>query len=86
MIVMVDVIESKKGVCGGTPVIKGTRIPVSLIFELVALHYTIDEILDYYPSLDRDMIIKVLEVGKEFQETIHDIDLKTYLEKELVYD
>jgi uncharacterized protein (DUF433 family) len=83
---MVDVIESKVGVCGGEPVIKGTRIPVSLIFELVALHYSIDEILDFYPTLTKEIIIKVLEVGKELQETIHDVDIKTYLEKELVQD
>ena len=44
-------IEQKTGTCGGRPILKGTRIGVSLI----AWHYkqgrTIDEIIQNYPHL-----------------------------------
>ncbi|MFW9880477.1 MAG: DUF433 domain-containing protein [Candidatus Thorarchaeota archaeon] len=32
---MSDIIESNPEILGGRPVIKGTRIPVALIYELV---------------------------------------------------
>lgn len=41
---------------GGKPVIKGTRIPVYLILDLIATGLTIDKILEEYPELTRDDI------------------------------
>ena len=44
-------VERKKGVCGGRPIIKGTRFPVSS----VAIHYrrglTAEDILQDFPQL-----------------------------------
>jgi len=44
-------VEIKKGVCGGEPVIKGTRISVSLIVELEQLGHSVDEIVSMYPHI-----------------------------------
>ena len=64
---MVSIIETDPEILGGTPVIKRTRIPVSLIYELASLAYTVDQILEFYPDLSRDIIMEVLEIGKELK-------------------
>ena len=43
--------------CFGKPCIKGTRIPVYMILELIEAGYTIERILtDCYPQLSREDI------------------------------
>lgn len=43
-------------VLGGKPVIRGMRIPVSLIVDFVASGSSFEEILDAYPALTRQDI------------------------------
>jgi len=43
-------------VLSGKPVIKGTRIPVYLIIELLANDISENEILDQYPTLKKEDI------------------------------
>ena len=62
---MSDLIESNPEILGGKPIIKGTRIPVALIYELVGLKYSIDQIQEEYPHLDRNVIIKIIELGND---------------------
>lgn len=59
--------ESKPGLCGGKPVIKGTRIPVDVVFEMVELQYSIKEIVQYYPNLTEDIMEQVIAIGKKAQ-------------------
>jgi uncharacterized protein (DUF433 family) len=40
-------------ILGGVPIIKGTRIPASLVFDLLKRGYTIQLIQNEYPSLSR---------------------------------
>jgi len=54
-------IEINPNILVGKPVIKGTRIPVSLILNLVAHNYTIDKIIKAYPNLKKDQIAAALE-------------------------
>ena len=51
-----DRIEIDPRVCNGQPVIKGTRIPVSVILEQVAEGESWDEVLSGYPELRREDI------------------------------
>jgi len=51
-----DRIQSDPEVLAGKPVIKGTRISVSMILGLVAHGVTFDEIIEDYPELTADDI------------------------------
>jgi uncharacterized protein (DUF433 family) len=60
-----DRISIKSTVCHGKPCIKGTRIWVSLILDLLASGSTIEEILEEYPHLTRDGIRACIAYGAE---------------------
>lgn len=49
-------IEVDPGKLGGKPVIRGTRIPVSLVVQLVASGMSTEEILKEYPELTEEDI------------------------------
>ncbi len=80
---MSDLIESNPEILGGKPIIKGTRIPVALIYELVGLNYTIDEIQEEYPHLDRKVLFKVLELGNEALKNLSQVNLDEVLSKDV---
>lgn len=45
----------------GKPIIKGTRISVEFLLELLANEWTYEEILENYPQLDKEDILAALE-------------------------
>jgi uncharacterized protein (DUF433 family) len=45
----------------GKPSIRGMRIPVQTLFELLASGMTFDEVLDDYPALEREDVLAALE-------------------------
>lgn len=51
-----DRIELNPKVCNGKPVIKGTRIPVSVILEQIAEGISWDNLLANYPELEKEDI------------------------------
>lgn len=51
-----DRIDIDPGILAGKPVIKGTRIPVSMILNLVAHGITFDEIVEDNPELTKEDI------------------------------
>ena len=52
----IERIELNPKVCNGKPIIKGTRIPVSIILEQIAEGESWDDLLSGYPELDKDDI------------------------------
>lgn len=52
-----------KSVMHGQPVIKGTRIPVSLIFDYLADGFSIKDILHQFPHLTPEDINEALRYG-----------------------
>ena len=53
------------GICFGKPCIRGHRIWVSLILDLLAGGTTVDEILHDYPQLARDDVLACIAYGSE---------------------
>lgn len=56
MMITMDRIELNPKVCNGKPVIKGTRIPVSVILEQIAEGETWGNLLAGYPELKKEDI------------------------------
>jgi len=55
-----ELITIDPDICFGKPHIKGTRIKVSFILELVSSGWTIEQILREYDHLSKDQIIACL--------------------------
>lgn len=49
-------VVSDPEIMGGTPVFKGTRVPVDLVADMLSQGATEEEILDGYPALDKKKI------------------------------
>ena len=43
---------------------EGTRVPVSVLFDYLADNYTLDEFLEAFPSVRRDVVLSVLQYGQ----------------------
>jgi uncharacterized protein (DUF433 family) len=60
-----DHISSDKDILLGKPIIKGTRISVELIIELFGAGWTEAQILESYPSLQRESIAAIFAYLKD---------------------
>lgn len=58
---MYDRISIDPRVCHGQACIKGTRIPIHQIVRMLANGDTIEELLEEYPSLEREDILACLD-------------------------
>ncbi len=58
---MDDLIITDTKICGGKPVVRGTRIMVKTIRGMIAGGYTIDKVLEAYPELTVEMVQAALE-------------------------
>ena len=52
----------------GKPVIKGTRIPVYVVLNLLGEGCTFEEIIKDYPDLTRDDILEAVRFAAQFTE------------------
>jgi len=55
------VVESVPGKVSGAWVLKGTRMPVSAIFETLDAGASLDDIMEWYYGLDREQVKAVIE-------------------------
>ena len=58
-------IEKRKDILGGTPVFKGTRVPVKTFFEYLEANHSIQDFLDDFPTVSHQQALKVLESFKD---------------------
>ena len=62
-----EVINVNPEILGGTPVFRGTRVPIETLFDHLESGITIDAFLDDYPTVSKEQVIQVLElVGQLF--------------------
>ncbi len=54
-------VESVPGKVSGAWVLRGTRMPVSAIFENLEAGANIDNIMEWYDGLDREQVKAVIE-------------------------
>jgi len=52
-------------ICHGKPVFKGTRVLVSDVLEMLAEGMSIDDILEEYPQLSKEMILEAIALAAE---------------------
>ena len=60
-----SVIVVNKDVLGGTPVFRGTRVPVQTLLDYLEGGQTITEFLDGFPSVTKEQVIAFLEEAKD---------------------
>ena len=51
-------------ILSGTPVFRGTRVPVRIIFEHLEAGDSLEVFLEDFPSVSRELALKVLEDAK----------------------
>ncbi len=56
-----DLITIDPAILGGTPVFKGTRVPLKTLFNYLENDYTLEQFLECFPSITREMARNVLE-------------------------
>jgi len=54
-------VESVPAKVSGAWVLKGTRMPVSAIFENLEAGASVDDIMEWYHGLDREQVKRVIE-------------------------
>ena len=57
-------VTSTPDILGGTPVFRGTRVPVQTLIEYLAGGQTIDDFLEGFPTVTREQVIDFLEEAK----------------------
>lgn len=58
---MSKLVATDPDVLGGTPVFEGTRVPVRTLFEYLERNYTLDEFLECFPTVSRQMAEHMLD-------------------------
>ena len=52
-------------ILGGTPVFKGTRVPVRTLFDYLSDNLSLEYFLESFPSVKREQATNVLRLGRE---------------------
>ena len=60
-----SIINRDPDILGGTPVFKGTRVPVKAIFDYLEAGDSLEEFLDDFPSVKREQAVGLLEIARE---------------------
>jgi uncharacterized protein (DUF433 family) len=59
-----EVIIKDRDMLGGTPVFRGTRVPVQALFDYLEGGETLAEFLEGFPTVSREVALAALEEAK----------------------
>jgi uncharacterized protein (DUF433 family) len=51
----------------GTPVFRGTRVPVKTMFEYLENGESLDDFLEGFPTVSRELAVQILEESRELR-------------------
>jgi len=60
-----SLVVSDPEILSGTPVFKGTRVPVRTLFEYLTDGLSLEYFLETFPSVTREQAANVLRLGQE---------------------
>jgi uncharacterized protein (DUF433 family) len=60
-----SVVHSEPDILGGTPVFVGTRVPVQALIDYIEGGHSLNEFLDDFPTVTREIAIAALEQAKD---------------------
>jgi len=61
---MKNVIIKDKNILGGEPVFRGTRVPFKVLTDYLEGGDTLDQFLEQYPSVSRELAIAAIEEAR----------------------
>jgi uncharacterized protein (DUF433 family) len=65
MMTLEQIVHRDPEISGGTPVFRGTRVPLRSLFDYLEGGETLDEFLRQFPSVRREQAIALLELARE---------------------
>ena len=61
-----SVVHSDPEISGGTPVFRGTRVPVRSLFDHLEQGVTVHKFLDDFPSVSKEQALAALAMARDF--------------------
>jgi len=59
------VVQVDPEILGGTPVFRGTRVPVKNLLDYLTAGDTLDQFLDDFPTVKREQAVAALELARD---------------------
>jgi uncharacterized protein (DUF433 family) len=60
-----SVVQSDPEILGGTPVFRGSRVPVKNLLDYLAAGDTVDQFLDDFPTVSREQAVAALGLARD---------------------
>jgi uncharacterized protein (DUF433 family) len=60
-----NIISRDKDILGGTPVFKGTRVPVKTLWDYLKAGDTLNEFLEDFPSVKKDQAVLLIDSAQK---------------------
>jgi uncharacterized protein (DUF433 family) len=60
-----SVVVKNPNILSGTPVFRGTRVPLQLLFDSLERGHTLEQFIEGYPTVSREMVIAALQEAQQ---------------------